>query len=144
MISININLLSKVVYGWLSAEASWGSLYSASLGTSPQLQKAPVLSLLATPLSPSPSSEPPALRAQAPPSGRLFLAQNVKYICLLHSALSNPAPQNTLWEEWTDSYSWTLQHPPTKVIIQPVSQPFTFYNSGIPVYSREPLLCVVP
>lgn len=107
MISINSNLLSKVVYGWLSAETSWGSLALSLTGDLSSTAKAPVLSLLATPLSPSPSSEPPALRAQAPPR-RLFLAQNVKYICLLHSALSNPAPQNTLWEEWTDSYSWTL------------------------------------
>ena len=117
-INQQFNLLSKVVYSWLSAQTSWGSLALSLPRDLSSTAEASVISWLATLLSPSPSSEPHALRAQAPPK-HLFLAQNVKQICLPHCVLSHPAPQSTRGENGLIPTHGLSPASTNKMIIQP-------------------------
>lgn len=127
-----------MVYGWLLAETSWGSLAPSLTGDLSSTAEAPVLSLLATPQS------QPLIRtscSQSPgPAQASFPGSECK-IDLSPTLCTHPSctPEDLVGENGLIPTHGFSPASTNKVIIQPASQPFTLYNSGIPVYSREPL-----
>ena len=135
-INQQFNLLSKVAYGWLSAQTSWGSLALSLPRDLSSAAEASVISWLATPLSPSPFR---TSCSQSPgPTQASFPGSECKTDLSPTLRTQPSCPSEHLGGEWTDSYSWTVSsfHQQNDYSASP---PFTRSNSGIPVYSREPL-----